>query len=61
MERSEGKGPWLRTGDVAYVKDNAFYICDRIKELIKVRRTVLATLIFAVQGLPGASSSASLS
>lgn len=38
VEREAGKGPWLRTGDVAYVKDDAFYICDRIKELIKVRR-----------------------
>ena len=56
VERSEGKGPWLRTGDVAYVKDDAFYICDRIKELIKVRSRRCFRADLAVQRLPGSCS-----
>ncbi|KAH8923117.1 acetyl-CoA synthetase-like protein [Atractiella rhizophila] len=31
------QGGWLRTGDVAYVKNNCFFITDRIKELIKYK------------------------
>lgn len=31
-------GDWMRTGDMAYYDDNdAFYITDRLKELIKVK------------------------
>lgn len=30
-------GGWIRTGDIAYYDENGlFYICDRLKELIKV-------------------------
>jgi 4-coumarate--CoA ligase len=36
-------GRWMRTGDVAYVdKDGAFFIVDRIKELIKVKGNQVA-------------------
>ena len=30
-------GGWLRTGDIAYVKDDFFFISDRLKELIKYK------------------------
>ena len=36
-------GRWMRTGDIAYVDiENRFFIVDRMKELIKVKRNQVA-------------------
>ena len=33
LVQDEG-GPWLRTGDLAYIVDGGIYVCGRLKELI---------------------------
>ncbi len=34
---ADGSGPWLRSGDLAFLRDNRLYISGRIKETIIVR------------------------
>lgn len=35
--QADGSGPWLRTGDLGFLKDNELYVTGRIKDVIIVR------------------------
>lgn len=50
MIEADGSIQWLRSGDVGYYDDDgAFYIVDRLKELIKVKAFQVKDLLLSNQ------------